>query len=94
MVLTLNFGPYRDALRDELYEYDEYRDALLGRHTIFGIPLTNVKMLSSLNITFLHSAAFQCRYFWQKFDVFFIAAVSISFLAARQHGGQRFYRSK
>ena len=43
MVLTVNFGSYRDAT--------------LGRRTIFGIPLISVKMLSSLNITFFHSAA-------------------------------------
>ena len=49
MVLTENFGWYRDAL--------------LGRRNIFETPLTIVKVLLSLNITFLHSAAVQCRYF-------------------------------
>ena len=71
MVLSVNFGSYRDAL--------------LGRCTIIRTPLTIVKVLSSLNITFLYSAAVQCRYFWQELGFFFfIAAVSMSFLAARQ----------
>ena len=76
VVLTVNLGSYRDRL--------------LGRKTNFGTPLTSVKVLLSQNITFLHSAAVQCRYFWQKFSLFFfIAAVSVSFLAARRHGRQR-----
>ena len=51
MVLTVNFGSYCDAL--------------LEQRTIFVTPLTSVKVLSSLNMTFFHSAAVQCRYFWQ-----------------------------
>ena len=76
MVLTVNFGSYRDAL--------------LGRCTTFGTPLTIVKVLSSLNITFLYSAAIQCGCFWQELSLsFFIAAVSMGFLAARRPGRPR-----
>ena len=72
VVLTENFGLYRDAL--------------LGLRINFGTPFITVKVLLSLNITFLHSAAVQCRYFWRKLGLFFfIAVVSMSFLAARQY---------
>ena len=43
IILAVNFGSYRDAL--------------LGRRTIFGTPLTSVKVFWSLNLSFLHSAA-------------------------------------
>ena len=70
-VLTVNFGSNRDAV--------------LGRRTIFGTPLTSLKVLSLLNITFLYSAAVQYQYFLQKpILFFFIAVVSSSFLAARR----------
>ena len=76
MVLTVNVGSYRDTL--------------FGRRTIFGTPLTIVKVLSSLNITFFYSAAVQCRCFWQELSLFFsIAALSMGFLAARRHGRPR-----
>ena len=66
------------------------RDAILGRRTIFGTPLTSLKVLSSLNITFLHSAAVQYRYFLQKPSIFFfITVVSVGFLAARRQGRRR-----
>ena len=71
MVLTVNFGSYCDAL--------------LGRRTIFGTPLTIVKVLLSLNITFLHFAAVHCQYYWQKLNLFFfIVAVGMGFLVARR----------
>ena len=48
-----------------------------------------------INITFLHAAAVQCRYFWQKFSLFFfITAVSMGFLTARRHDRPRFFWSR
>ena len=76
MVLTVNF--------------ESYHDALLGRRTIFGTLLTIVKVLSSLNITFFYSAAVQCQCSWQELSLFFfIAAMSMGFLAARRPGRPR-----
>ena len=81
MVYTVNFGSYRDAL--------------LRRRTIFETPLNSVKVLSSLNLSFLRSAAVQCRYFWQNLSLsFFIAAVSMGFLAARRPGEPRSFWSQ
>jgi len=55
----------------------------------------SAKLLSSLNITFLHTMALQCRYFWQMLSIFFItAAVSMGFLAAGRHGRSRSFCSR
>ena len=73
MVLTVNFGSYRDAL--------------LGRRTIFGTPFASVKVLSSPNMTFFILQLSNVDYFWQKLSLFFfIAAVSMGFLTARRPG--------
>ena len=87
-VLTVTFGSYRDEV--------------LARRTIFRTPLTNVKVLLSLNIIFLHSATIQCRYLLQKLSLFlycwikdrFLGCFFLGFLAARRHCKFRSYCSQ
>ena len=70
-----------------LVNFVSHNDAVLGKRTILWTSFTSEKVLSSQNITFLHTTALHCRYFWQMLSIFFITvAVSMGFLAARRHG--------